>query len=171
MGKLEILLSLVFSARLWFEEDTSISKFSAICWHLDIPGFSYMPCEVCCVKLQLFKGILRVWSVKIFTYMYVTYMTIIGDYEMEHHHMFSASMTSWVCMLCFRCGQYRSWFNIRLVICEDQMVVNFEFSGDGNLGWITGGDSVRDCVRDHLHSSVGLCTLQASDWHLRQVLH
>jgi hypothetical protein len=51
------------------------------------------------------------------------------------------------------------------------MVVNFEFSGDGNLGWITGGDIVRDCVRDHLHSSVGLCTLQAPDWHLRQVLH
>jgi hypothetical protein len=129
MGKLEILLSLVFSARLSFEEDTSISKFSAICWHLDIPGFSYMPCEVCCVKLWLFKGILRVWSVKIFTYMYVTYMTIIGDFEMEHHCMFSVSMTWWVCMLCFRCGQYRYILycgsTSDLVLCKDQMVVNF----------------------------------------------
>lgn len=43
---------------------------------------------------------------KIFTYLYVTYMTIIGDFEMEHHRMFSVSMTRLVCMLCFRCGQY-----------------------------------------------------------------
>jgi hypothetical protein len=78
-------------------------------------------------------------------------------------------------MLCFKCGQYRYILyhgsTSDLVLCEDQMVVNFEFSGDGNLGWITGGDILRDCVCDYLHSSVGLCTLQAPDWHLRRVLH